>query len=111
MASHVVRQYATGSEINKPLQYRKGRWLSPAIRSEISSEGSTTGRKGFAYPMIQLYMGSDSFHYGDVRYLQTQWGDATGEAIVPWLPNRMTGNNGKLPWQRLNMMPMVRSRR
>ena len=46
-----------GSEVNKPLQYRKGRWLSPAIRSEISSEGSTTGRKGFAYPMIQLYMG------------------------------------------------------
>lgn len=88
--TQVIRQYLDGGAVNRPLQYNQAAWRTPTIRSEIASEGSTTGRKGFAYPLVQLHMGrAENFFFGDVQHLETWWGDALGEVIIPWMPERM----------------------
>ncbi|TVR46384.1 MAG: ABC transporter permease [Planctomycetota bacterium] len=86
----VIRQYLNSQIINSRHAYREAAWRTPTIRNEISSEGSTTGRKSYSYPLVQLQMGRPEMSYfGDVRHVETWWGNALGDVTVPWMPERM----------------------
>jgi hypothetical protein len=90
-----LRGHLDDDAINRahPLK-TNNRMKVPTIRVETPSEGSTTGVKGFPFPLVQLRWSRDETRLvGDVGYSESWWGDAFGLIEVPWIPEKPKGVN------------------